>query len=126
MLTADTVLALLRSTIFHPVASLLLPALLVLLDPERAILKAIGNQDVQQVVRSVSPQLMVCLCCVGFSWILQLNRYLSRLALNPVETGTYDWNEEVVVITGGTLLSIFAQLKVGTYASDRNNLTSNP
>lgn len=126
MLTADTVLALLRSTIFHPVASLLLPVLLVFLDPEKAILKAISGQDVQQVVRSVSPQLMVCLCCVGFSWILQLNRYLSRLALNPVETGTYDWNEEVVVITGGTLLSIFAQLKVGTHTSDRNYLTSNP
>lgn len=91
----DNLLALLRGTIFHPAASLLLPGAIIV---TQACLVHLGVSESTRL----SWALQVALGCVAFSWLLQLNRVMSRRALNPAPRVSCRWPDELVVVTGGS------------------------
>lgn len=99
--TLDSVLAFFRGTILHPLGSPACLGLLVASGLEKAPFTIRTDTLGIQISESLSSRSKFALFCVGFSWLLQVNRIMNRRALNPRPAGEYNWPREVVVITGG-------------------------
>lgn len=99
--SVDDLLAILRSTLLHPVVSLLLPCGLVLSGLERSPILLGYNWSSTKWIGSTSPRLTWAMRCVAAAWILSINRALSRRALNPSRKSKPDFKHEIVVVTGG-------------------------
>jgi len=97
----DGTLALLRSTILHPVASVFLLGGLIFSGAELSPIAFGSTFASTTLVRPISGHLRWALLSVASAWVLQLNRFLVKNSLNPASKSKLDWPNEVVVVTGG-------------------------
>jgi hypothetical protein len=75
---------------------------------------------------SISTPLSIGLCgVVSFGLLCKFNAYLSRRALNsPVDKDSWDWDKEIVVVTGGSsgigaaIVRVFAGQGIKTISLD--------
>lgn len=86
---ADTVLALMKSTVLNP--KLLLPLILLARYTKK-------GQDLS-ILHPTALGRVKTLCWIGVARLL--NNYFSDKVLNNWVKDTYNWSREVVVITGG-------------------------
>ena len=102
MATLDNIVALLQKTLFHPLASITLPAGVIL--SETDFLAQLFRNGLPSALPSiaVTGRLRAALYCVGFSWVLFAHRVLRKRALNPSPKMTVQWPKEVVLVTGGS------------------------
>jgi hypothetical protein len=54
------------------------------------------------ISRPLPPILQNAVVIVGLGFLLRLNRALSRRALNNGVSDKYDWDKEIIVVTGGS------------------------
>jgi hypothetical protein len=104
-LIIDNIFTVLRATILHPVASLLLflPNIGVRL-LQACVWPTAFTKDCLTVesMRPLDGHFKMALGCVALSWIIQLNRTMNRKLLNPSPKLSCTWSKEVVVVTGGS------------------------
>ncbi|KDN61907.1 putative short chain dehydrogenase [Colletotrichum sublineola] len=100
--TVDVLLRLLSVTILHPVVSVLVACGLVLSGLEPSPVELGTDLGSTRWVGPLSDKMRWTLYCVAFSWVLSMNRFLNRRALNPAPKSKPDFSREVVVITGGS------------------------
>ncbi|KAK2056937.1 short chain dehydrogenase [Colletotrichum caudatum] len=100
--TVDILFRLLGATIFHPVVSLLVACVLVLSGPEPSPVELGAGFGSTRWIGPSSGRKRWALWCVAFAWVLSLNRFLNRRALNPAPKSRPDLSREVVVVTGGS------------------------
>ncbi|KAK1999572.1 short chain dehydrogenase [Colletotrichum falcatum] len=100
--TVDVLLRLLGLTVLHPVASLLVPCGLVLSGLEPSPIELGADLWHARWAGPSSGKMRWALWCAAFAWVLSLNRFLNRRALNPAPKSAPDLSREVVVVTGGS------------------------